>query len=272
MSLFRRIRPKRPPRAVVIGLDGTPFGLIRRLVDEGHMPHFAELVREGYLQTLKSVYPTVSSVAWSTYMTGVNPAEHRIFGFLDRRLGTYETFIPTASHRQAPSLWERLSQVGKRVVVMNVPVTFPPTPVNGILVSGFLSPSLEKGTYPRSLSQQLTAMGYRLDMDVGGGHQSKEHLLQDFRLTFAKRTEAMLGFMDEEPWDFLQCHIMETDRLHHFLWEDMANHHPRYAPAFDECLMPALQIIPRQFRFAPRMCREGNDIDLVGGDVSRIDE
>ncbi len=68
---------------VVIGLDGTPYSLITRLMDEGRMPHFAALMQQGHIQPLNSVYPTVSSVAWSTYMTGVNPAQYCIFGFLE---------------------------------------------------------------------------------------------------------------------------------------------------------------------------------------------
>jgi len=219
----------------VIGLDGTRYSLITRLMDEGRMPHFAALVRQGYIQPLNSVYPTVSSVAWSTYMTGANPARHCIFGFLDRKLGSYQTFIPTASHRRAPTLWEKLSEVGRRVIVMNVPVTFPPRPVNGILISGFLSPSLEKATYPPSISRKLAAMGYRLDVDPWSARESKEKLPEDFRLTLAGRTEAMFHFMDSEPWDFFRCHVMETDRLHHFPWEDMTNGDPKYAPAFYDC-------------------------------------
>ena len=199
------------------------------------MPNFAALARQGHIQSSNSVHPTVSSVAWSTYMTGVNPARHAIFGFLDRRIGTYQTFIPTASHMRAPTLWEKLSEIGRRVTVMNVPVTFPPRTVNGILVSGFLSPSLDKAASPSSVSQELASMGYRLDIDPWAARESKENLLEDFRLTLAKRAEAMLHFMDHEPWDFFQCHIMETDRLHHFLWEYMADGDRTYAPAFYKC-------------------------------------
>lgn len=199
------------------------------------MPHLAALVQQGYIQSLNSVHPTVSSVAWSTYMTGVNPARHRIFGFLDRKLGSYQTFIPTAGHMGAPTLWEKLSEIDRRIIVMNVPVTFPPKAVNGILVAGFLSPSLDKATYPHTVGQRLTAMDYRLDIDPWRARESKEQLLEDFRLTLAKRAEAMFHFMDNEPWDFFQCHIMETDRLHHFLWEDMATGDPKYSPAFYDC-------------------------------------
>jgi len=245
LSLFQRFRRKRSPRVIVIGLDGTPYSLITRLMGEGRMPHFAALVQRGHIQPLNSVYPTVSSVAWSTYMTGVNPARHRIFGFVDRRLGSYQTFIPTASHMRAPTLWEKLSQAGRRVIVMNVPVTFPPRQVNGILISGFLSPSLEKATYPPSLSRKLSAMGYRLDIDPQRARQSKDRLLEDFRVTLSRRAEAMFYLMDNEPWDFFQCHIMETDRLHHFLWEDMAEGDPKYAPAFYDCYAQIDEVLGR---------------------------
>jgi predicted AlkP superfamily phosphohydrolase/phosphomutase len=199
------------------------------------MPNLSGLVRQGHLQSLNSVHPTVSSVAWSTYMTGVNPARHRIYGFVDRKLGSYETFIPTASHMRAPTIWEKLSALGKRVIVMNVPVTYPPKKVNGILVSGFLSPSVDKATYPPSLGQELKAMGYRLDMDPWVARESKDKLLEDFRLTLAKRVEVMFDLMDNEPWDFFQCHIMETDRLHHFLWEAMMDNDPDYSGRFCDC-------------------------------------
>jgi predicted AlkP superfamily phosphohydrolase/phosphomutase len=235
LSLFRRLRRRRSPRVVVIGIDGTPHSLIDRLMDEGRMPHFASLVRKGHIRPINSVYPTVSSVAWSSFMTGVNPARHRIYGFLDRNLGSYETFIPTASHMRAPTLWEKLSEIDRRVIIMNVPVTFPPKAVNGILVSGFLSPSLDRATYPASVGRELAAMGYRLDIDPWKARESKQRLLEDFQLTLAKRVEAMFHFMDSEPWDFFQCHIMETDRLHHFLWEDMVTGHPQYSPAFYDC-------------------------------------
>jgi predicted AlkP superfamily phosphohydrolase/phosphomutase len=181
-------------------------------------------------------------------MTGMNPAQHRIFGFLDRKLGSYETFIPTASHMRAPTLWGKLSEIGRRVIVMNVPVTFPPNVVNGILVSGFLSPSLDRATYPASVSQELTAMGYRLDIDPWKARESKEKLLEDFRLTLGRRAEAMFHLMDNEPWDFFQCHIMETDRLHHFLWEDMVAGDPKYSLAFYDCYTQIDEVLGQMAR------------------------
>ncbi len=231
MALFRRLWGHRP-RVVVIGLDGTPHSYLQRLLREGHMPNLARLLEEGDLARIHSVYPTVSSVAWSTYMTGVNPARHGIFGFIDRKPGTYETTIPSARMMQARTLWEHLSQAGKRVVVMNVPVTYPPRPVNGLLVGGFLSPRLEKATHPPELASRLAQLGYRVDADPWKARESKDLALQEVNDVLERRIRAMFHLMEQEEWDFFQCHIMETDRLFHFLWEEMESGHPEYAPHF----------------------------------------
>ena len=107
---------------MVIGLDGTPYSLMTRLVNEGRMPNFARILAQGSMCPMASVHPTVSSVAWATFMTGVNPGKHGIFGFVDRRPGSYKTYIPTARNLRSETLWEILSRQGKRVVVINVPV------------------------------------------------------------------------------------------------------------------------------------------------------
>ncbi|MFB0546804.1 MAG: alkaline phosphatase family protein [Anaerolineae bacterium] len=235
MGFFKRFGIGGKGRVMVIGLDGTPYSLMTRLVNEGQIPNFARLLAEGSMRPMTSVHPAVSSVAWATIMTGVNPGKHGIYGFVDRSPGSYKTYIPTARNLRSETLWEVLSRQGKRVVVINVPVTYPPRPVNGVLIAGFLSPNVEKAVYPPEVGQKLKEMNYRLDIDPWGARESKEKLLEDFRLTLAKRSETILHFMDNEPWDFFIGHVMETDRLHHFLWEEMESGHERYASEFYRC-------------------------------------
>ena len=231
MGFLDRLKGKRK-RVFVLGIDGTPHTLITRLMQSGHLPNLAELVSEGSLVRYNSTLPWVSSVAWSTYMTGVNAGKHGIYGFVERRPDTYQTYIPTSRHMQGETLWEYLSGLGKRVVVMNVPVTYPPRKVNGVLVSGFLAPSLEKATYPPEVAQQLKNLDYRIDADPWLAHEDKIKLLDELDLTLARRAGAMFHLMEREEWDFFQCHIMETDRLHHFVWGEMEAEHPTLAPRF----------------------------------------
>ena len=165
-------------------------------------------------------------------MTGQNPGKHGIFGFVDRQPATMKSYIPTARHLRVKMLWGLLSEAGKRVLVMNVPVTYPPRPVNGILVGDFLSPSLEKATYPTEVSQQLKSLGYIIDIDPWEARRNKTKLLQDVSSALEARERALFALMAREAWDYVHCHVMETDRLHHFLWEEMEAGDPRYAPGF----------------------------------------
>jgi len=236
MGFLDKLRAKRRRRVVVIGLDGTPYSFLQRVTAEGRMPNFARLLKEGSFQRINSVYPTVSSVAWSSYMTGTNPAKHGIFGFIDRVPGSYKTTIPTSRLMQRETLWEILSRAGKRVIVINVPVTYPPRPVNGILVSGFLSPRIEKAVFPPEKVALFKELGYIIDADPWAARQSKEKAFAEVNAALEARTRTLLHLMDHEEWDFLQCHVMETDRLFHFTWELMEKNDPVYAPRFYEVI------------------------------------
>jgi len=236
MGFFNRLRGKRKRRVVVIGLDGTPYTFVQRALDMGRMPNFARMLGEGAFRRMNSVHPCVSSVAWSCYMTGKNPAKHGIYGFIDRKPGTYDTAIPTSRTMRSETLWEILSRAGKRVVVMNVPVTYPPRQVNGILISGFLSPKVEKAVYPPTEVGTLKRLGYIIDADPWAARQSKDKALAEVNAALDSRVRTLLHYMDNEEWDFLQCHVMETDRLYHFLWEQMDTADPVYAPRFWEVI------------------------------------
>lgn len=223
---------KRKARVCCIGLDGTPFSMLQRLLKDGSMPNLAALTGEGSMLRMNSVHPWVSSVAWTTLQTGVNPAKHGIFGFVDRDPTTLKTYIPLANRIRYPAIWGLLSKAGKHVVVLNVPVTYPVNQVNGILVAGFLAPKLsEKSVYPATLLPVLERLGYRIDTDPQAARRDRREALEDIRDALEKRARAFLHLLDTEPWDFFLGVIMETDRLHHFFFEHMESGDPVYAPA-----------------------------------------
>ncbi|MGD9144643.1 MAG: alkaline phosphatase family protein [Anaerolineae bacterium] len=234
MGLFGKLRKgkEKARRVVFVGLDGTPYTFMKRLIEEGRAPNAARLAEQGSLLRMDSMWPWVSSVAWSTMMTGVNPAKHNIFGFIDRDPATYKQFIPHSRYMKAKTLWEVLSEAGKRVIVVNVPVTYPPREVNGILVGGFLSPNLDKAVYPASFIPTLKSLGYVVDADPWKARESKDLALQEVNRALDARIRTLFHLLEREEWDYLHLHVMETDRLHHFLWQQMEEDHPIYAPAF----------------------------------------
>ena len=210
-------------RVVVLGLDGMPHSLLQRLIVEGIMPNFQQLIVQGSLMSMTSVVPTVSSTAWASIATGCNPGKHGIFGFIDRVPQTYEMFIPSSRTLRGKTWVDLFSSMGQRVFSMGVPTTFPPRKVNGILISGFLAPDLKRATYPSSIAPELESMGYLIDIDAWQARKNRQKFLDEIFWALNRRAEAMFKYYAQESWDLFVAHFMDTDRLHHFLWGDVAH-------------------------------------------------
>jgi predicted AlkP superfamily phosphohydrolase/phosphomutase len=203
-------------------------------MEKGTLPYMDRLFREGSFRRMNSVIPPVSSVAWSSYMTGKNPAGNNIFGFVDRKTNPLKLFIPTGGYMRTNTLWERLSDEGKKVIVINVPVTSPPRPVNGILISGFLAPNIDKAVYPPSLIPRLKEWGYQLDIDAQRARNDRKFFVEDLNRSTQKRLDVAIRLMERDPWDFFHLHIMGTDRINHFLWGRWEDGDPYFAAAFED--------------------------------------
>lgn len=206
-------------RIAILALDGLPCSLVERLTADGTMPHLAALLREGSLRPLRSVLPTVSNCAWASFMTGLDPGGHNVYGFLDRKPESWDLYVPTSRHRTGEAIWERLSRLGRRVCVLNVPGTYPPREVNGVLVSCFLTPSVEKASADPAVVAELKTLGYRIDVDGWQGRRDRSALLDDVHAVLDARSRALFHFLRKERWDFFLCHVMSLDRMHHFLWD-----------------------------------------------------
>lgn len=196
------------------------------------MPHLAELARRHPPRKMRSAVPTVSCVAWANYQTGMNPGKHGIYGFIDRKKTTYDLVFPNAAMMAVENIFELLSQKGRRVFGMNVPTTYPPRRVNGVLIGCFLAPSLAKATYPPGEAEYLRSIDYRIDSDATLARRDKRAMLVDLDQTLEKRVQAMEHYLDLEEWDFFHTHIMGSDRINHFLWQKMEQNDSEFAPAF----------------------------------------
>ena len=231
MNFFKR---KKLNRIAVFSIDGIPFSFVKKMAEKGVMPNLGRLYDTGKMRRMNSVYPTISSVAWSSYMTGVNPGQHNIFGFIDREPKPLDMFIPTSRAMKVRTLWEYLSSAGKRVVVINVPVTYPPRNVNGVLIAGFLATKIDKCVFPETYAGKLHEWNYRIDVDAWLGRKDKDKFMQDLYLTLERRVYTGLQLMKSEDWDYYHLHIMESDRICHFLWEQWETGDPHWAPRFEE--------------------------------------
>lgn len=219
-------------KVMVIGLDGFPYTLARRFIAEGLMPNLSNLLLEGDLIQMESVLPTVSGVAWAAFQTGRNPGDFGIFGFsdLDRNLNL---LLPNASDLRAKTIYEYASEQGIRVISLGVPNTYPPRPVNGIVVGDFISPSMEKAVFPASALSKLQRNGYIMDINPAKARESLDYFKEENLRVFEGRVKTLFSLWDTEQWDLFVMHFMDTDRINHFLFrfwdsEESQNLNKRY--------------------------------------------
>ncbi len=186
-------------RAVVLGFDGMDPDLAERFMNEGKLPNLAKLRERGTFSKLRTTFPAISPVAWSTFMTGVNPGKHNIYDFLARDTSNYLPFLSSAEikgpkrhlkigkysipfgkteikgMRKGTPFWHWLGKAGIFSSVIRVPVTFPPEKFSGVLLSGMCVPDLKgsQGTFclctTRSSGDKFREGGVRVPVDRVNG-------------------------------------------------------------------------------------------------------
>jgi len=207
-------------KVVVIGLDGVDWRLLQPWIDAGELPTLARLVQEGAHGRLKSTVRPESSVAWTTFSTGVNPGKHGIFGFVRHQPSSYEFHLADSRHIGARRFWDYLGAAGLRVGLVNVPFTYPPQPVNGFLVGGMLTPgSHVTFTYPAALQQRLMQhLPAPYLFDAGDSAKDKAKLWQSVSAYTRQQLETAVLLLREEVWNFFAIVFTGPDRLQHFFW------------------------------------------------------
>ncbi len=217
------------PRVFCIGLDGATFDLIRPFIAQGKLPTFKKLMDSGAWSELESTIPPVTASAWSSFMTGKNPGAHGLFDFMHRRAGSYDLAPVSVRDRDGKAVWDLIGDANKKVIVMGVPVTWPPQAVNGLLVTGMLTPrGADNYTYPRELAEELRlAIGdYVVYSDEVYSKGRGEIFLNALKHSIEQRTRAAEYLMQKYPWEFFMLVFPETDTVCHGLWSSFdPSHH-----------------------------------------------
>jgi len=215
MGLFDRLRGDDGPRVAFFGIDGVPYSLIAE--NEETFENLHGMATGG---SIDSIVPPESSACWPSLTTGVNPGETGVYGFQDREIGSYDTYVPMGQDVQATRLWSRVEDAGGEATVMNVPVTFPPDRDVQRMVSGFLSPGVDKAAYPDDLRATLEDLDYKIDVNAKLGHDDdKTAFIEDAHETLDARFEAFKQYIEQDDWNLFFGVFMTTDRVNHFLFE-----------------------------------------------------
>ena len=175
----------------MIGIDGVPRTLLLNMIEKGAMPALKSLMGEREIVELGSVLPTVSSAAWTSFLTGLHPARHRIMGFINKDPHSYQVSFPSRRQIQGRSLPEVVSERAGRVFSMGVPVTYPPSRLNGVVISCFLAPELDKAVYPRDELTALKRLEYSIDPDPTVAHKDRTRFMDLVMHSLDRRIETI---------------------------------------------------------------------------------
>ncbi len=231
-------------RTVIFGVDGLTFRILHPLVERGDLPNFLRLKQEGCEAVLESKYPPITPTAWMSLATGLKPASHGIYDFWEfdeqQKNGSASKVHVHTRRKGGKAIWNILSEFGKQVLVINVPLTYPPEPVNGIMVSGYMTPSNKVDfTYPAAFKEELYRIvpEYKIDLekeDIFSVESSgKTGRLIDATLHMTERRIELTNYMlREKPWDFCFVAFVGADRLQHPLWEEISSFDARVIEYF----------------------------------------
>ncbi|HVB73150.1 MAG TPA: alkaline phosphatase family protein [Ktedonobacteraceae bacterium] len=220
-------------RTVIFGVDGLTFRILHPLIERGDLPNFQRLSQQGCEAVLESKYPPVTPAAWTSLSTGLKPAQHGVYDFWEyeepREAGAARQSRVQTHRKGGKAIWNILSEYGKQVLVINVPLTYPTDTVNGIMVSGYMTPSTSVDfTYPTAFKEELlrTVPEYEIDVDLrsifrGDVEEGKKRLVDAVLRMTERRMDLTMHLLKEKPWDFCYVAFVGADRLQHAIWEEI---------------------------------------------------
>ena len=218
-------------RLFVIGLDCfDPTLAFEWWWDD--LPNLRSLAAQGTYGRLESTIPPITVPAWTCMLSGKDPGQHGFYGFRNRADYSYHQMsIATANRIRFPRVWDRVSQSGGRAIVVGVPQTYPVRPLNGIMVSSFLTPSTESAyTYPPEFKDEIGQVVGEYMLDVPNFRtDDKVRLLQDIYRMSRQRFTLVKHLLRTRPdWDMFMFVDMGPDRIHHGMWKYVDPRHPKY--------------------------------------------
>ncbi len=196
------------------------------------LPNLRRLAEGGAWGPMKSTVPAITVPAWTAMMTSKDPGTLGFYGFRNRKSYDYdELFFANAAYVKEKTLWQHLSRNRLSSVVLGVPQTYPPKPLNGTLVGCFLTP--DKGvqyTWPDEVKHELDRIAegdYIIDVK-DFRTENKAALLDQIYVMTRRRFKVVREWVRTKPWDFFMFVEMGVDRIHHAFWRYHDREHRLY--------------------------------------------
>ncbi len=248
-------------RALIIGLDGATFDLIDPLMKSGEMPALAALREHAAWGPLTSTIPPTTPPAWTTCTTGLNPGRHGIYDFTVSPLKNPDRPLVSSQDVKGLRLWDAVEMNEGRSIVVNVPITYPPAPLKGCMVSGMMSPGFTSPfTSPLSLRDRLKAVcgNYIINIDIPQYDTTTDteiaRFIHDLRESLERRHEAVRYLIRTEEWTFFMVVFVTIDRILHLFAKYLFPDNPLYDS-------------PRAKRVRPQLIDLFKRVDSIAGEL-----
>ena len=223
-----------PTEILLLEVDAGDKHLLLEWARAGVLPNFAALLDRGLVGHTAAPRGFFVGSTWPSFYTGVSPARHGIHSLAMLRPGTYEVaHLTTGEHVKREPFWNYLSRAGKRVAVLDIPLSGISEEINGIQTVEWGSHDENYGfrTWPRSLKAEIRAKFGLHPLD--GGCNRDHRTPADFRdlrdtLVRGVRTKAELTrhYLRQGGWQFFAQVFTESHCVGHQCWHLHAPDHP----------------------------------------------
>ncbi|MCU0482488.1 MAG: alkaline phosphatase family protein [Anaerolineae bacterium] len=259
-KLFNR---KKDKRVLVFGLDcASPHLIFDQFRAE--LPNFSRLMAQGTWGELESATPCITVPAWSSMMTSRDAGVLGVYGFRNRADYSYNRMVTADStHIKQPRLWDILGDVGKKSTVLAVPQTYPVKPINGTMLSCFLTPNQQATfTYPAIFKSELLKIAPDYAFDVKDFRtDDKARLRQNLLHLRDVQFKTLKYAIQHTEWDFLMHVDIALDRIHHGFWRYHDPQHRLHNPN-----SPFIHVIRDYYRLLDAQL--GEILNLLDDDVA----
>jgi predicted AlkP superfamily phosphohydrolase/phosphomutase len=223
-------------RVLIIGIDSATFDVIDPMRRAGKLPNLSSLINNGTSGKLRSTIPPVTPPAWVSFMTGKNPGKHGVFDFYVPPSYGYERPVWNSNYIKAKTIWKTLSESGRSVGLINMPMTHPPEKINGFVIPGvqYSVSGDESFSHPPELMREIAE--HAGDYQVLYGDMESlytndlDALLEKWSKIFEVRKKAILYLMEKKKWDVFTAVFYSIDVMQHHFWKFFDASHPQHDP------------------------------------------
>lgn len=219
-------------KLMVVGFDGATFDIIHPLVANGRLPTLAHLMKNGAWGTLHSTVPPITPTAWTTVFTGKNPGKHGIFDFQEIDPETYDRSPVFTDRHLEKTMWDLLGDAGIPSIITDVPYTYPPRPLKGMMLTGYGTPRTDQTifTHPSAWEAMLPSSLHEFTR-VAQPRQNFDRsraFLDEWRDIMNGRSQLLKHLITQQDWGFFFHVFSITDNLAHVFWTYLEPSHPNY--------------------------------------------